>query len=235
MEAERGHLHDQELRGKGARTNEKARATSNPESSRWVKPPGSRGGGIGHLDLQGRVQEHAFKEGRAAPAGAPQESDGLEAELRLIMAEDVRLLHLVHNDSDVLLSLYEVLSASGFQVAASSNAMDGLAFIGRSKPRAILCRWEMPEMEAPEFIRRAKASSPHSRIIICSRQADEEKYRQVVGWGASDLILEPIRPSAVLEAFLRSMGIGVPYEHPQETGAYDLDASSPARRNGEAH
>lgn len=150
------------------------------------------------------------------------------------MAQEAVLVHLVHNDSDVLLSLYELLSACGFQVAASSNSLEGLAYIARSKPRAILCRWEMPEMEGPEFIRRAKAMSPESRIILCSRDADGEKYKQVVRMGGADLLPEPISASAVREAMMRSIGLGVPYEQPDVANSYDLDSTILNTRNEDA-
>lgn len=149
------------------------------------------------------------------------------------MSEEARTVHLVHHDSDVLLSLYEVLSASGFQVAASSNTLDALAYIARSRPQAVLCRWKMPQMEAPEFIRRVKAVSPLTRIIICSEQADGEKYRQLTSLGASDLIPEPVRASVIREAFMRSTGLGVPYEPEQEIRSFDLDAPLPVRPNKE--
>lgn len=149
------------------------------------------------------------------------------------MAQDERTVHLVHNDSDVLLFLYEVLSASGFQVAASSNTVDALAYIARSKPQAVLCRWEMPELEAPEFIRRAKTASPKTRIIVCSKHADGERYRQIVRVGASDLILEPVSASEIRAAFLRTIGLGVPYEAAEDIPTWDLDAPLSTRRNGE--
>lgn len=149
------------------------------------------------------------------------------------MAQDERTVHLVHNDSDVLLTLYEVLSASGFQVAASSNTLDALNYIARSKPLAILCRWEMADMEAPEFIRRAKVVSSRSSIIICSEHADGEKYRQVLALGALDLIQEPINASVIRAAFMRAMGVGVPYESPDNIRSIDLDAPLSTRRNEE--
>jgi DNA-binding response OmpR family regulator len=88
------------------------------------------------------------------------------------MADEGNRIHLVHDDTDVLLTLYEVLSASGFQVAASSNTRDALGYIGRTKPRAVLCRWEMPVMEGAELIRRAKDASPLTRFVMSSRNAD---------------------------------------------------------------
>ena len=145
--------------------------------------------------------------------------------------ESRRLIYLVHNDSEVLLSLYDALTASGFQVIASSNALDALAYIARSKPRAILCRWEMSEMDGLEFIRRARQLSPSAQIILCSRVADGRMFQQIISSGGTDLIQEPMSATTVLHAVSRLFGMGVPYES-SGTATYELD-SRPAERHGE--
>jgi hypothetical protein len=48
------------------------------------------------------------------------------------MKDDAPLIHLVHHDGDMLLTLYEVLGAAGFHVGASTQAEDGLGHIARS-------------------------------------------------------------------------------------------------------
>jgi DNA-binding NarL/FixJ family response regulator len=141
------------------------------------------------------------------------------------------MIHLVHSDSDVLLSLIDVLSASGYEVSASTNALHGLDYAARVKPRVVLCRWEMSEMEAPEFISRVQTTSPDTRILICSRFADREKYKAIVSLGASDVILEPLGASAVLEAVLRSMGRRVPYEHEEQVDPLEPYSTLYSRRN----
>src|SRR5436189_4614582 len=119
------------------------------------------------------------------------------------MAQEHWLVHLVHGDSEVLLTLCDVLGAAGFQVSASSDAITALVFIARAKPRAILCRWEMSEMEGPAFIGMVKKVSPESRVIMCSRRADGPMYEQTLNLGGADLIQEPLSSLAVLQAVTR--------------------------------
>ena len=127
-----------------------------------------------------------------------------------LMADDTRLVHVVHNDSDVLLSIFDILSGAGFRVAASSSALDGLSYLARSRPSAVLCRWDMPEMEGEEFIERTKKISPGTQILMCFRDADARLYRHVLSLGGSDLLREPMSASAVLHAISRMTGLGVP-------------------------
>jgi FixJ family two-component response regulator len=126
------------------------------------------------------------------------------------MADDPGLVHVVHSDSDVLLFLFDILSSAGFRVAASSSALDGLSYLARSRPSAVLCRWDMPEMEGEEFIERAKKTSPGTQIVMCFRSADVRLYKHVLSLGGHDLLREPMSASAVLHAISRVTGVGVP-------------------------
>jgi DNA-binding NtrC family response regulator len=120
-------------------------------------------------------------------------------------------IHLVHDDSDVLLSLYEVLSAAGLLVAASTNTRDALSYIVRTKPRAVLCRWEMPEMDGGELLRRVRKASPLTRFVLSSHHADASMYEDVLRRGGDDLLREPLHPLAVVHVVSRLLGFTVPY------------------------
>jgi DNA-binding NtrC family response regulator len=128
------------------------------------------------------------------------------------MADDERAIYLVDNDSDALLFLYDFLSAAGFRVAASSNAIDALAYVGRMRPRAILCHWEMPEMDGGEFLDRVKELSPDTRVVVSSPNADGLMYEEVLRRGGHDLVPEPFSQTTVLHAVERVLGLSVPYE-----------------------
>ena len=127
------------------------------------------------------------------------------------MRDDAPLIHLVHQDSDVLLTLYEVLSAAGFHLGASTRALDGLGHIARSKPRAILCPWDLSGMSGREFLLRVRHSSPESHIVMSSPRATASLYDEVLEAGADDLLREPLNPLAVVHAVSRMLGFNVPY------------------------
>src|SRR5579872_2549687 len=132
------------------------------------------------------------------------------------MESEETLIHLVHPDPDVLLDLYGVLSASGFRVAASTKALHAVAYITKSKPQAVLCHWEMPEMDGGALIRRVRISSPSTRFVMSSRHADASMYEAVIRRGGNDLLREPYHHLAVVYVVSRLLGFSVPYE------AYDL-------------
>ena len=145
------------------------------------------------------------------------------------MADDGHLIHLVHHDSDVVLTLYEVLSAAGFHVAASTQALDGLSHIARSKPRAVLCHWDMSGMSGREFIERVRRSSPTSHIVMSTPRANASLYDEVLEAGADDLLREPLNPLAVVHAVSRMLGLDVPYHTSDPSESKGV--SGRARRN----
>jgi len=128
------------------------------------------------------------------------------------MNDNVGLVYLVHDDSDTLLSLYETLSGAGFRVAASSSAVDGLSYLARTRPPALLYGWPMPEMEGEEFIERVKRISPGTRVLVCLRKADKRLVDRVLRLGGTEVLLEPISPSAVIHAISRMAVLGVPHD-----------------------
>ncbi len=138
------------------------------------------------------------------------------------MSEQGSLVYLVHCDSDVLLSLYEVLSATGFEVAASSNALDALQYVGRAKPRAVICHWEMPEMEGAEFLERSRRCSPETRILMTSRRADGPLYDEVRRQGGDDLLREPLSQIAVVNVVSRMLGFSIPYVPTDHVNSYSI-------------
>jgi len=147
------------------------------------------------------------------------------------MADEGSRIHLVHDDSDVLLSLYEVLSAAGLLVAASTNTRDALGYIARTKPRAVLCRWEMPEMEGGELIRRVRRTSPLTRFVLSSRHADASMYEDVLRRGGDDLLREPFHQLAVVHVVSRLLGFSVPYPASECDSSF-VDDSRPQKKGG---
>jgi CheY-like chemotaxis protein len=123
------------------------------------------------------------------------------------------------------LSLYEVLSAAGLLVAASTNSRDALGYIARTKPPAVLCRWEMPEMDGGELIRRVRKASPSTRFVMSSRHADASMYEEVLRRGGDDLLREPLHPLAVVHVVSRLLGFSVPYPVPHPESSLFHDAS----------
>ena len=112
-------------------------------------------------------------------------------------------IHLLDHDSEVLLFLFDYLSAAGFRVSASSNASDALDHIARSHPEILIANMEMSEVTGGELLSVVKLVSPSTRIISTSVRAERADVENVLRGGAADLIAKPIQGPRLLRVLER--------------------------------
>ena len=109
-------------------------------------------------------------------------------------------VHLLDRDSDMLLFLFEYLSAGGYSVSASCSATDAFELLGRSHPDLFFADIEASEMTEWELLYRVKGLSPATRVVLTSgvsRGARGEYGRagapfvpKPIDWSALGQILE---------------------------------------------
>ena len=112
-------------------------------------------------------------------------------------------IHLVDDDSETLLFLFDFLSDAGFQVSASSSSSDALACISRTHPKLVICDWEMPEINGLELLEQVKTCSPESRVILMAEGGGWLQHEEVIRRGGLDLLFKPCGRKAVLRAVER--------------------------------
>lgn len=76
-------------------------------------------------------------------------------------------------------------------VAVESTADDGLAAVARTKPEFVLVSLLLPDLDAPEILRRIHASSPSSKIIALTTQCGEYLLHQIRASVCHALLLDP--------------------------------------------
>ena len=115
------------------------------------------------------------------------------------------LIHLVDKDSENLIYLFDFLSIEGFSVAASSNTSDAIKCIARTRPRIVLCEWDMPEMSGLEILDEVRRISPQTQVILMAQEGGWLNLEEVLRRGGIDLLFKPCRPRAVMRAVERLM------------------------------
>src|SRR4029078_7699290 len=63
-----------------------------------------------------------------------------------------RTIHVLDQDSEVLLFLFDFLSNAGYQLSASSNVDDALDHVARSHPEALIADGDMPGWTGSELL-----------------------------------------------------------------------------------
>jgi DNA-binding NtrC family response regulator len=114
-----------------------------------------------------------------------------------------RSVHLIDQDSEVLLALFELLSQRGYHVSASSNVGDALEFIVRHPPDILIVSGELREIAAADFLGHIKYLLPVVRVILTGQQLNLDQYQDILPPGRLSLVAKPIQAEAMLRAVER--------------------------------
>ncbi len=95
---------------------------------------------------------------------------------------------LIVEDDAMLQSAYvTVLKAEGYEVAAASDGLEGLAAANDLKPDAILLDMLMPNLNGLEFLQAYQAPQKHPRtkIVVFSNMSVPSDVRSAMSLGAT--------------------------------------------------
>jgi two-component system response regulator HydG len=107
-------------------------------------------------------------------------------------------VHLIDQNSEDLLFLFDLLTNGGFNVEASSTAVDGLDRIARVRPGLVLCEFEMQDLNGLEVLERVKRLSPLTEVVLMSDWGGWLQHEEVRRRGGLDLLLKPFGRRDVL-------------------------------------
>jgi DNA-binding NarL/FixJ family response regulator len=110
-------------------------------------------------------------------------------------------IRLISHDSTLMVRLTGLLIYAGFDVSASFDPEDALAYIAHVHPAVVLCDHQIPGFESMDLLGRIKAISPESRIILLSNRSDWACYEEVLrSRGDAVCPRHPLQPLALLRA-----------------------------------
>lgn len=130
----------------------------------------------------------------------------LLAKLKHILAK--QKLHkpyvlVVDDEPDLVDILTAVLNDQGFAASGAANGCEALEAIRSAKPDAILLDLDMPQMNGWELLAQLRATTAlrDIRVVILTGkdQAAEDRRRGLL-LGASDYLLKPCEPTAIIRA-----------------------------------
>lgn len=96
------------------------------------------------------------------------------------------------------------LSADGYQVRTAEDGRSGLLAFDAERPDIVLTDLKMPGMDGIEVLRRIKAQSPETEVIVITGHGDLELAIQSLQLGASDFITKPVNEAALSVALKRA-------------------------------
>ncbi len=115
--------------------------------------------------------------------------------------EDRRIL-LVDDEPGIRRVLSLTLADAGWEVLCAENGEEALALFREKKPPIVLTDIKMPDMDGIELLRRIKAESSETEVIMFTGHGDMELAIQSLKHEATDFVTKPIHDE-VLEIALK--------------------------------
>ncbi|MCL1822302.1 MAG: response regulator transcription factor, partial [Prolixibacteraceae bacterium] len=129
------------------------------------------------------------------------------------MSENVFIILLVDDESDILEFMSYNLRKEGFKVYTASNGVEALEIAEKEQPHLILLDVMMPEMDGIAACEEIKRIPSLQNTLVAFLTARGEDYSQIAGFeaGADDYITKPIRPKVLIsrvKALLKRFSTG---------------------------
>ncbi len=112
---------------------------------------------------------------------------------------------LIEDDRDISASVQAALKASGFDVRAASNGIDGKKLIAERKPDVVVTDMMMPKMGGfPILEHLSEMSDPPRVIMITANEGGRHKaYAEMLG--VCDYLRKPFAMEALVDAVKRAL------------------------------
>ncbi|MDQ0032169.1 response regulator transcription factor [Arthrobacter bambusae] len=154
---------------------------------------------------------------------------------------------VIEDDDDIREVVHAVLEASGLEVYAAGNGVDGVDAVRLHNPDVITLDLGLPDIDGIEVTRRVREFSD-AYIVMLTARAREVDTLQGLAVGADDFVTKPFRPRELLarvetllrrprgSTLLNGSGGTTTAELPPAGGALSLNAptASPVKASGQA-
>jgi RNA polymerase sigma factor (sigma-70 family) len=115
------------------------------------------------------------------------------------------VIHVVDDDSSYRTSIFRLLNASGYQVAAYDSATAFLNAIASARPGCILLDVQMPSLSGLQLQEELAKLSRGWPIIFMTGHGDIPTTVRAIKAGAEDFLSKPISKQILLEAIERAL------------------------------
>jgi len=106
---------------------------------------------------------------------------------------------IIDDEATIRQTLARILQQAGFEVTTAENGEQGLSFIQTTNFDLIFMDLRMPGMPGMEALKIIHASFPNLPVILFTAQPDLNSAVDALRNGATDYLLKPLKPQAVIE------------------------------------
>jgi DNA-binding NtrC family response regulator len=95
------------------------------------------------------------------------------------------------------------LAAQGHIVSEASNCHDAWVQLQKSRPDALILDLYLPNGDAPQLLRQARAAQPGIPVLVLAGQEFSELTTSVIQQGADQVFVKPVEPAELHAALMR--------------------------------
>ncbi len=106
---------------------------------------------------------------------------------------------IIDDEATLRQTLARILQQAGFEVTTAENGEQGLSFIQTTNFDLIFMDLRMPGMAGMDALKLIHASYPNLPVILFTAQPDLNSAVEALRNGATDYLLKPLKPQAVIE------------------------------------
>jgi DNA-binding response OmpR family regulator len=104
-------------------------------------------------------------------------------------------------------TLARILQRAGFEVTTAENGEQGLAFLETTSFDLVYMDIRMPGLAGLDVLKLIHASYPAIPVILFTAQPDVNSAIEALRLGASDYLLKPLKPEAIIERTKTLLGV----------------------------
>ncbi|HNO93885.1 MAG TPA: response regulator transcription factor [Anaerolineales bacterium] len=106
---------------------------------------------------------------------------------------------IIDDEASIRKTLARILQQAGFEVTTAEGAEQGLDYLRTTQFDLILTDLRMPGMHGMEALKVIHTEHPTLPVILFTAQPDVNSAVEALRHGATDYLLKPIKPEAIIE------------------------------------
>jgi len=106
---------------------------------------------------------------------------------------------IIDDEATLRQTLARILQRAGLEVTTASSGQEGLAYLERQFFDLVYLDIRMPDMNGLEALKVMHAQFPDLPVVLFTAQPDLNSALEALREGASDYLLKPLQPKALIE------------------------------------
>ncbi len=115
-----------------------------------------------------------------------------------VSTSESRTVLIVDDDSEFRLSLGKIMQRAGYDVSIANDGAQAIEMVGEHDYALILTDVHMPGMSGLALLKKIKAASPGSQVIIITVSGEDHTYKEAMMSGAFAFLNKPVKMKKVL-------------------------------------